>query len=73
MQKKLLLFVKELNQVLKITEKMEGRLEESLDSKDGNQLLNDHKDVVKLLRQGYSVRKTMKLTDMSSETDQKVR
>jgi len=41
--------------------------------KDLDQVLNDHKDVVKLLKQGYSVRKTMKLTDKSSGTVQKVK
>ncbi len=41
--------------------------------KDLDQFLNDHKDVVKLLKQGYSVRKTMKLTDKSSGTVQKVK
>lgn len=41
--------------------------------KDSETLLNEHKDIVKLLKQGYSVRKTMKLTDKSSGTVQKVR
>lgn len=41
--------------------------------KNLDQFLNDHKDVVKLLKQGYSVRKTMKLTDKSSGTVQKVK
>jgi DNA invertase Pin-like site-specific DNA recombinase len=36
-------------------------------------LLHEHKDVVKLLKQGYSVRKTMKLTDKSSGTVQKMK
>jgi DNA invertase Pin-like site-specific DNA recombinase len=41
--------------------------------KNLDQILNDHKDVVKLLKQGYSVRKVMKLTDKSSGTVQKVK
>ena len=41
--------------------------------KDKNQLLNEHKDVAKLLRQGYSIRKVMKLTDKSSGTIQKIK
>jgi len=41
--------------------------------KNLDQTLNDHKDVVKLLKQGYSVRKVMKLTDKSSGTVQKVK
>jgi DNA invertase Pin-like site-specific DNA recombinase len=41
--------------------------------KDKEALLQEHKDVVKLLRQGYSVRKTMKLTDKSSGTIQKMK
>ncbi len=41
--------------------------------KDTETLLTEHKDVVKLLKQGYSVRKTMKLTDKSSGTVQKIR
>lgn len=36
-------------------------------------LLTEHKDVVKLLKQGMSVRKTMKLTDKSSGTVQKIK
>ncbi|MBD3583602.1 recombinase family protein [Flavobacterium selenitireducens] len=36
-------------------------------------LLSEHKDVVKLLKQGMSVRKTMKLTDKSSGTVQKIK
>ena len=36
-------------------------------------LLDENKDVVKLLKQGYSVRKIMKLCDKSSGTIQKVR
>lgn len=35
-------------------------------------LLSEHKDVVKLLKQGLSVRKVMKLTDKSSGTIQKI-
>ncbi len=41
--------------------------------KDTETLLIEHKDVVKLLKQGYSVRKTMKLTDKSSGTIQKIK
>lgn len=41
--------------------------------KDNDTLLTEHKDVVKLLKQGYSVRKTMKLTDKSSGTIQKIK
>jgi DNA invertase Pin-like site-specific DNA recombinase len=41
--------------------------------KDNETLLTEHKDVVKLLKQGYSVRKIMKLTDKSSGTIQKIK
>jgi DNA invertase Pin-like site-specific DNA recombinase len=41
--------------------------------KDKDLLLTEHKDVVKLLKQGYSVRKTMKLTDKSSGTVMKIK
>ena len=41
--------------------------------KDKDLLLTEHKDVVKLLKQGFSVRKTMKLTDKSSGTVMKVK
>jgi DNA invertase Pin-like site-specific DNA recombinase len=41
--------------------------------KDNETLLTEHKDVVKILKQGYSVRKTMKLTDKSSGTIQKIK
>ena len=41
--------------------------------KDKDRLLNEHKDVAKLLRQGYSIRKVMKLTDKSSGTIQKIK
>ena len=41
--------------------------------KDNEAILSEHKDVVKLLKQGYSVRKVMKLTDKSSGTVQKVK
>lgn len=41
--------------------------------KDEETLLNEHKDIVKLLKQGYSVRKAMKLTDKSSGTVQKIK
>jgi uncharacterized protein YerC len=35
--------------------------------------LNEYKDIVKLLKQDYSVRKIMKLTDRSSGTIMKVK
>jgi DNA invertase Pin-like site-specific DNA recombinase len=41
--------------------------------KDAEILLKEHKDIVKLLKQGYSVRKVMKLTEKSSGTVQKVK
>jgi DNA invertase Pin-like site-specific DNA recombinase len=41
--------------------------------KDKEILLQEHKDVVKLLRQDYSVRKVMKLTDKSSGTIMKIK
>lgn len=41
--------------------------------KDSNVLFTEHKDVVKLLKQDYSVRKVMKLTDKSSGTVQKIK
>jgi DNA invertase Pin-like site-specific DNA recombinase len=41
--------------------------------KNEETLLTEHKDIVKLLKQGYSVRKTMKLTDKSSGTVQKIK
>ena len=41
--------------------------------KDDEILLTEHKDVVKLLKQGYSVRKVMKLSDKSSGTVQKIK
>nr|WP_315240998.1 recombinase family protein [uncultured Flavobacterium sp.] len=41
--------------------------------KDMQTLLTEHKEVVKLLKQGYSIRKTMKLTDKSSGTVQKIK
>lgn len=41
--------------------------------KDRELLLNEHKDIVKLLKQDYSVRKVMKLTDKSSGTVQKIK
>lgn len=41
--------------------------------KNEDTLLTEHKDIVKLLKQGYSVRKTMKLTDKSSGTVQKIK
>jgi DNA invertase Pin-like site-specific DNA recombinase len=42
-------------------------------AKDKETLLNQHKDVVKYLRQGQSVRNTMKLTGKSSGTVQKIK
>jgi DNA invertase Pin-like site-specific DNA recombinase len=42
-------------------------------TKDKETLLNQHKDVVKYLRQGQSVRNTMKLTGKSSGTVQKIK
>jgi DNA invertase Pin-like site-specific DNA recombinase len=41
--------------------------------KDRELLLNEHKDIVKLLKQDYSVRKVMKLTDKSSGTVMKIK
>lgn len=41
--------------------------------KDENLLITENKDVVKLLKQGFSVRKVMKLTDRSSGLVQKVK
>jgi DNA invertase Pin-like site-specific DNA recombinase len=41
--------------------------------KSDEQFLNENKEVAKLLKQGYSVRKVMKLTDRSSGTVQKVK
>ena len=41
--------------------------------KDEKELLTEHKDVVKLLKQDLSVRKVMKLTEKSSGTVQKVK
>jgi len=40
--------------------------------KSDEQFLHENKEVAKLLKQGYSVRKVMKLTDRSSGTVQKV-
>lgn len=48
-----------------------GRKEGS--TKDNNQLLKEHSDIVKYLKQGQSVRNTMKLTGKSNGTVQKVR
>jgi DNA invertase Pin-like site-specific DNA recombinase len=42
-------------------------------TKDKETLLNQHKDVLKYLRQGQSVRNTMKLTGKSSGTVQKIK
>jgi DNA invertase Pin-like site-specific DNA recombinase len=41
--------------------------------KDKDLLLTEHKDIVKLLKQDYSVRKIMKLTDKSSGTVMKIK
>lgn len=41
--------------------------------KDKDLLLTEHKDIVKLLKQDYSVRKVMKLTDKSSGTVMKIK
>lgn len=41
--------------------------------KDEKELLTEHKDVVKQLKQGLSVRKVMKLTEKSSGTVQKIK
>lgn len=41
--------------------------------KTEEQFLQENKDVIKLLKQGYSVRKVMKLTDKSNGTVQKVK
>ena len=41
--------------------------------KSDDLILEENKDVVKLLKQGYSVRKVMKLTDRSSGLVQKIR
>ncbi|WP_288371444.1 recombinase family protein [uncultured Algoriphagus sp.] len=41
--------------------------------KSDEQILQENKEVVKLLKQGYSIRKVMKLTDRSSGTVQKVK
>ncbi len=41
--------------------------------KDNEHILNENKDVIKLLKQGLSIRKVMKLTDKSSGTIQKVK
>ncbi len=41
--------------------------------KDEKTFLEENKEVVKLLRQGYSIRKTMKLSDRSSGLVQKVK
>ena len=48
-----------------------GRKEGSI--KDDKKLLTEHSDIVKYLRQGQSVRNTMKLTDKSSGTVQKIK
>lgn len=42
-------------------------------TKDNTKLLSEHADIVKFLRQGQSVRNTMKLTGKSSGTIQKVK
>lgn len=48
-----------------------GRKEGSV--KDDKKLVTEHSDIVKYLRQGQSVRNTMKLTDKSSGTVQKIK
>ncbi len=48
-----------------------GRKKGSL--KDNSQLLKEHADIVKFLRQGQSVRNTMKLTGKANGTVQKVK
>jgi DNA invertase Pin-like site-specific DNA recombinase len=48
-----------------------GRKEGS--TKDGKQLLVEHADIVKFLKQGQSVRNIMKLTSKSSGTVQKIK
>jgi DNA invertase Pin-like site-specific DNA recombinase len=48
-----------------------GRKEGSI--KDDKKLISEHSDVVKYLRQGQSIRNTMKLTGKSSGTVQKVK
>lgn len=48
-----------------------GRKEGS--TKDDSKLLSEHADIVKFLRQGQSVRNTMKLTGKSSGTVQKIK
>ncbi len=51
-----------------------GRLGRKKNStKSGKQLLNDHSDIVKFIRQKQSVRNIMKLTGKSSGTIQKVK
>lgn len=42
-------------------------------TKDDTKLLNEHSDIVKFIRQGQSVRNTMKLTGKSSGTVQKIK
>jgi DNA invertase Pin-like site-specific DNA recombinase len=48
-----------------------GRKEGSI--KDDKKLVTEHSDIVKYLRRGQSVRNTMKLTDKSSGTVQKIK
>jgi hypothetical protein len=43
------------------------------DLKSDEQFLEENKEVAKLLKQGYAVRKVMKLADKSSGTVQKVK
>jgi hypothetical protein len=59
---------KELTDQGKITEQLKEGFK-----KDDDILLSEYKDVVKLLKQGFSVRKVMKLTDRSSGLVQKVK
>ncbi|MBE9602784.1 recombinase family protein [Pedobacter sp. MC2016-24] len=51
-----------------------GRLGRNMDTKETkDQILEKHKDVVKFLKQGQSIRNIMKLTEKSSATVQKVK
>jgi DNA invertase Pin-like site-specific DNA recombinase len=51
-----------------------GKLGRKTGSKESNrEFLAKHKDVVKQLNQGQSIRNTMKLTEKSSNTVQKVK
>ncbi|MDA7803897.1 recombinase family protein [Crocinitomix sp.] len=51
-----------------------GKLGRKIGStKDDKQLVSEHSDIVKFLRQGQSIRNTMKLTGKSSGTVQKIK